>query len=46
MKKHFFNFLFFFLLVVSVSAQSKEARKFDEFGNIGCEDIRNRLDVF
>lgn len=39
-------FFVLFTAVFSVSAQTKEARLFEEFGNLSCEDLRNRLDLF
>ena len=33
-------------LVSSILAQTKEARKIDEFGSIPCEELRARLDSF
>lgn len=44
MKKQLFNFLFLILLVVSVSAQSNEAVKIDEFGNLLCDEYLSRMD--
>ncbi len=45
-QKSFFSFLLLLLFVFSVSAQNKEARQFEEFGNIQCGDLRSRLDNF
>jgi hypothetical protein len=48
MKKQFLSFLllisFLILFSFSAFAQTREARKFDEFGEIPCEELRARLD--
>ncbi|MDQ3748426.1 MAG: hypothetical protein M3367_05320 [Acidobacteriota bacterium] len=41
-----FSLIFFIFLAFSASAQTKEARKIDEFGVIPCGDFRSRLDNF
>ena len=46
MQRYFFTFLLLFSFVFSVSAQNKEARIFDEFGNVPCGELRFRLDNF
>ena len=46
MKKFLFSFLILVSFSISVSAQNKEAQKLEEFGNIQCEDLRARLDLF
>ena len=46
MKKQLFSFLLTLFFALNISAQNKEARKFDEFGNAQCEDLRMRLDNF
>ena len=46
MKTRIFSFLLIFSFVISVAAQTKEARKIDEFGSIECEELRARLDNF
>ena len=46
MKKQLFSFLLALFFALSISAQNKEARKFDEFGVISCGEFRSRLDNF
>lgn len=46
MKKQLFSFLLALFFAFSVSAQNKEARKFDEFESYNCEDMMARLDYF
>ena len=43
MKKQFVSFLFLLLFAFSVSAQTKEAQLFDEFGNLPCDETQARL---
>ena len=45
MKKQPFSFLFIFLFVFGISAQTNEARKIYEFGNTNCDDYRASLDI-
>jgi hypothetical protein len=45
MKKQFLIFLFLLSLAASVSAQTKEARKIDEFGFKQCGEFNARVDV-
>lgn len=35
-----------FIFNLPAFAQNKEARKFDEFGNISCDDLSARLESF
>lgn len=44
MKKRLFGFLILLSLVFTVSAQSKEVQKLDEFGNTNCDDYLARMD--
>lgn len=44
MKKQLFSFLLLLSFVFSVSAQTKEARKIDNFGKIDCGDFQARMD--
>lgn len=44
MKRQLFSFLILLLFVLSVSAQTDEARKVDEFGNLNCDDYSARMD--
>jgi hypothetical protein len=44
MKRYFFTFLFLLLFVFNISAQTKEARKINEFGIIRCGDFMARMD--
>jgi thioredoxin-related protein len=46
MKKTIIGFIFIILLSFSISAQTKEARKFDEFESYTCEEMMMRLDIF
>lgn len=46
MQRYFFTFLFLLLFVFNISAQTKEARKIDEFNSYNCEDMMARLDYF
>jgi len=46
MKKQFLIFLFLLSFVLSIAAQTKEARKFDEFSHYYCDDMLARLDYF
>ncbi len=46
MRKTIVGFIFILVFTFFVSAQTKEARKFDEISNFCCEDIRTRLDTF
>ena len=46
MKNHILGFLLLLSFVFMVSAQTKETQKFDEFGNISCDDLTSRLEVF
>ena len=46
MKRKTFSIFLILSFVFSVSAQNKEARQIDEFGNIPCGDLRHRLDSF
>lgn len=46
MREILFSLILLVLLIVNISAQTKEARKIDEFGSIPCEEIRARLDRF
>lgn len=43
MKKQFLSFLLLLLFAACVSAQTNEARKVDEFGEIFCDDMIGRL---
>lgn len=45
MRKILLSLIFFALFVFSVSAQTKEARKIDEFGITNCGDYGARIDV-
>ena len=45
MKKQFLIFLLLLSFVGSVSAQIKEAQKIGEFDAVGCDDLRQRLDL-
>ncbi len=44
MKKQFLSLFISLLFIFSVSAQTKEARKIDEFGKIPCGDFDSRMD--
>ncbi len=44
MKKHFLSLFISLLFIVSVSAQTNEARKIDEFGRIPCDEFMARMD--
>lgn len=46
MKKYFFSFLLIFVIFGGAFAQTEEPRKFEEFGETDCEDLRGRLDNF
>ena len=47
MNKLLFGLFSLFLLAYSVSAQSKEARKIDEFSfDIDCEESKSKVDLF
>ena len=46
MKKLRFIFFVIFSTVISISAQTIEARLFDQFGSLECENIRTILDSF
>lgn len=46
MKHKFFTVFSILLFAFNVDAQNKEMRKFEEFGNIQCGDLRTRLDLF
>jgi len=46
MKKQLFSFLLLLSCAVSVSAQTKEARKITEFDSYSCDDLLVRLDYF
>ena len=46
MKRQFLSFLLLLSFAFSISAQIKEARKFDETSDFCCEETRSRLDNF
>ena len=46
MKKQFLSLLILLLFIFSVSGQTKDAQKIDEFGFANCDDYVARMDVF